>query len=108
MFKGDIPILGTALYGLNCFVLIWLKKTHTFFLSTWNLAANFRGLSISSEWERPKFTRGGYRYFGKKNGGYTIFDDQNVGSHKMTTDSVLIMFKNTNFNTIPACLGGKM
>ena len=24
---------------------------------------------------------------------YQIFDDQNVGSHKMTTDSVFILFK---------------
>ena len=34
-----------------------------------------------------------------------MFDDQNVGSHKMTTDSVFIFFKKTDFNTI---LGGKV
>ena len=41
--------------------------------------------------------------FGKKNrGGHTIFDDQNVGSHKMTTDRMFILFKKTDFNTILA------
>ena len=34
-----------------------------------------------------------------------MFDDQNVGSHKMTTDSMFILFKETDFNTILACLG---
>ena len=39
----------------------------------------------------------------KKNGGggreegHKIFDDQNVGSHKLTTDSVFIFFKKTDF-----------
>ena len=37
-----------------------------------------------------------------------MFDDQNVGSHKMTTDSMFILFKKTDFNTILACLGGKV
>ena len=47
--------------------------------------------------------------FGKKNiGGHKIFDDQSEGSHKMTTDSVFILFKKTDFNTILACLGGKV
>ena len=47
--------------------------------------------------------------FGKKNRGVIKFlDDQNVGSHKMTTDGVFILFKKTDFNTILACLGGKM
>ena len=41
-------------------------------------------------------------------GGHKVFDDQNVGSHKMTTDSVFILFKKTDFNTILACLGGKV
>ena len=40
--------------------------------------------------------------------GHKIFDDQNVGGHKMTTDSVFILFKKTDFNTILACLGGKV
>ena len=44
----------------------------------------------------------------KIGGGHKIFDDQNVGSHKMTTDSVFILFKKTDFNTILACLGGKV
>ena len=35
--------------------------------------------------------------------GHKIFDDQNVESHKMTTDSVFILFKKTDFNTILAC-----
>ena len=43
-----------------------------------------------------------------KQGGHKIFDDQNVGSHKMTTDSVFILFKKTDFGTILACLGGKV
>ena len=50
----------------------------------------------------PKYT-GGHKFlvFGKKNRvGYKIFDDQNVGSHKMTTDSVFILFKKTNLNII--------
>ena len=37
-----------------------------------------------------------------------MFDDQNVGSHKMTTDSVFILLKKIDFNTILACLGGKV
>ena len=44
----------------------------------------------------------------EKQGGHKIFDDQNVGHHKMTTDSVFILFKKTDFNTILACLGGKV
>ena len=34
-----------------------------------------------------------------------MFDDQNVGSRKMTTDDVFILFKKTDSNTILACLG---
>ena len=41
-------------------------------------------------------------------GSYKIFDDQYVGSHKMTTDCVFILFKKTDFNTILACLGGNV
>ena len=37
-----------------------------------------------------------------------MFDDQNVGSHKMTTDSVFILFKKTDFNTILSCLWGEV
>ena len=37
-----------------------------------------------------------------------IFEDHNVGSHKMITDSVFILFKKTDFNTILACSGGKV
>ena len=34
---------------------------------------------------------------------------KNVGSHKMTTDSVFILFKKTDFKiTILACLGGSV
>ena len=52
---------------------------------------------------------GVHKYLERKNrGGHKIFDDQNVGSHKMTTDSVFILFKKTDFNTILACLGGKV
>ena len=34
-----------------------------------------------------------------------MFDDQNVGSHKMAIDSVFILFIKTDFNTILACCG---
>ena len=37
-----------------------------------------------------------------------MFDDQNVGSHKMPTDSVFILFKKTDFNTILAFFRGKV
>ena len=40
----------------------------------------------------------------RKIGGHKIFDDQNVGNH-MTTDSVFILFKTTDFNTSLVCLG---
>ena len=54
----------------------------------------------------PKYT--GVRNFWKKSGGHKIFYDHNVRSHKMMTDSVFILFKKTDFNTILACLGGKV
>ena len=44
-------------------------------------------------------------FWKEKYGGHKIFDDQNVGSHKMTTDSVFVLFKKTDFNTILACKG---
>ena len=44
----------------------------------------------------------------EKQGDHKIFADQNVGSHKMTTDSVFILSKKTDFNTILGCLGGKV
>ena len=55
----------------------------------------------------PKYT-GGHKFLERKIGGHKVFDDQNVGSHKMTTDSVFILFKKTDFNTILAFLGGKV
>ena len=56
----------------------------------------------------PKYT-GFFLTFGKKKkGGHKICDDQNVGSHKMTRDSVFILFKKTDFNTILACSGCKV
>ena len=54
------------------------------------------------------FGRGVPNYMERKIGDHKIFDDQNVGSHKMTTDSVFILFKKTNFNTILVCLRGKV
>ena len=36
----------------------------------------------------------------RKIGGQKHFDDQNVGSHKMTIDSVFMLFKKTDCNTI--------
>ena len=55
----------------------------------------------------PKYT-GSHKCFERKIKGHKIFGNQNVGSHKMTTDSVFILFKKTDFNTILACLGGKV
>ena len=51
---------------------------------------------------------GGHKFLERMIGGHKIFDDQNVGSHKMTTDSVFILFKDIDFNTIFARLGGKV
>ena len=53
----------------------------------------------------PKI-QGVHEFLERKIEGHKIFDDKNVGSHKMTTDSVFILFKKTDFNTILACLGG--
>ena len=66
-----------------------------------------RGLAFSSEGVGPKCT-GGHNFLERKIGGHEIFDDQNVGSHKMTTNSVFVLFKKTDFNTILACLGDKV
>ena len=57
----------------------------------------------------PKYT-GGHKFLERKigGGGHKIFDNLNVGIHKMTTDSVFILFKKNDFNTILACLGGKV
>ena len=41
---------------------------------------------------------GCHKFLERKIGGGKIFDDQNVGSHKMTTDSVFILFKKTDFS----------
>ena len=49
-----------------------------------------------------------YKFLERKMGGHKMFDNQNVVSHKMTTDSVFILFKKTDFKTILACLGGKV
>ena len=49
---------------------------------------------------------GGHKCLERKIGGHKIFEDQNIGSHKMTTDSVFILFKKPDFNQILACLGG--
>ena len=67
-----------------------------------------RGLAFSSEGGGSQIYWGGHKFLERKIGGHKIFDDQNVGSHKMTTDGVFILFKKTDFNTILACLGGKV
>ena len=69
--------------------------------SVWGL----KGAGIFFERGCPKYTR--VINFGKNNRGViTFFDDQNVGSYKMTTESVfLFCSKKTNFNTILVCLG---
>ena len=56
---------------------------------------------------QPKYW-GSHKFLERKIGGHKIVDNQNVGSHKMTTYSVFILFKKTDFNTILACLGGKV
>ena len=66
--------------------------------------------------ERPSFTSEegsqiywGYKFLERKIGGIKfLFNDQKVGSHKMTTDSVFILFKKTDFYTILTRLGGKV
>ena len=55
----------------------------------------------------PKYI-GVINFWKKKKGGHTIFDNQNVGSHKTTIDSVFILLKKTDFVTILACLEGKV
>ena len=64
---------------------------------------------LSIMWAIIFFRRGGSQiYWGVINfwkekygeGGHKICDDQNVGSHKMTTDGMFILFKKTDFNTI--------
>ena len=55
----------------------------------------------------PKYTGVGALNFGKKNrGGHKIFGYQNVGSYKMTTVGVFILFKKTNFSTIHSLVMG--
>ena len=67
-----------------------------------------KGLLFSSKWGVPNIL-GGLKVSERKKGGHKIFDDQNVGSYKMQpTDSVFILFEKINFNTILACLGGKV
>ena len=57
----------------------------------------------------PKYILEGHNFFGQKNSeGHKIFDDQNVGNHKMTIESLFILFKKTDFDTVLACLGGKL
>ena len=66
-----------------------------------------KGLAFSLEGD-PKYTWG-HNCLERKIRGHKIFDDQNVGSHKTTTDGVFILFKKTDIlNTILACLGGKV
>ena len=49
----------------------------------------------------------GDNFFGKKNrAGHNSFDDQNVGSQKMTI--MCSCLKQLIFNTILACLGSKL
>ena len=77
----------------------------------------FYSLLVEKKQLRPSL--GGYHFLRKggpkilgvinfwkeKYEGHKICDDQNVGSHKMTTDSVYILFKKIDFDTILACLG---
>ena len=67
-----------------------------------------RGLAFSSEGGGSQIYWGVINLWKEKWGVIRFFDDQNVGSHKMTTDSVFILFKKTDFDTVLACLGGKV
>ena len=49
-----------------------------------------------------KHASGGHKFLERKKGGHKIFDDQNA------VTEVFILFKKTDFNTILACLGGKV
>ena len=76
---------------------------------TTNLWANIWRLVFSSEGDSLYAGGRGVINFWKENGEggvHKIIDDQNVGTHKMTADSVFILFKQTDFDTISACLGG--
>ena len=59
--------------------------------------SGIRGLAFSSEGGPKYMYTGGHKFLERKIGGHKIFDDQNVGSHKMTTDSVFILFKKPDF-----------
>ena len=77
----------------------------------WTIVLNnhynvIRGLAFSSEGGSQIYW--GHKFLERKIGGHKIFDEQNVWSHKMTTDSVFILFKNTDYSAILACLGGKV
>ena len=69
------------------------------------LQISLRLLAFSSEKGVSQLYWGVHTFLERKIGGHIIFDDQNIGSHKMTTDSVFILFKKTDFNTILACVG---
>ena len=51
-----------------------------------------RGLAFSLEGGSQIYW-GGHKFLERKIGGHKVFDDQNVGSHKMTTDSVYFVQK---------------
>ena len=54
--------------------------------------ANTKGAIIFFQRGGHKYTRG-HKFLKRKIGGHKISDDQNVGSYKMTTDSMFILFK---------------
>ena len=57
-----------------------------------NLSTGLRGLAFSLKGGVPNLL-GSHKFLERKIGCHKIFDDQHVGSHKMTTDSVFICSK---------------
>ena len=50
--------------------------------------------------ERGLKNTGGHEFLERKIGGHKIFDGQNVGSLRMTTDSAFILFKKSDFKIV--------
>ena len=102
---GGIAVLGSPLY-----ISEYLSESNNIHICTEKHHFNAKkrsGLAFSSEGGSQIYW-GVINFWKEKSGGHKIFDDRNVGNHKMITDSVFILLKKTDFNTISACLGGKV
>ena len=76
---------------------IWIGFTNLLWLQLYYLkCTHLGGCHFLWNWG-PNYTR-----------EVMIFDDLNVGSHKINTDSVYFVLKFTDINSILACLGGKV